>query len=50
MTFRRRRLLPALALHFGWHPEQVGRLTMHQLTIYRAVVNGLSPDFSIRRG
>lgn len=42
MTYRRRRLLPAFALRFGWTPRQVDELTAAEFEFFEAVLGQMA--------
>ncbi|HMU80267.1 MAG TPA: hypothetical protein PKC57_08425 [Microthrixaceae bacterium] len=42
MTFRRRRLLPAFAVRFGWTPRQVDELSADEFELFEAVINHMT--------
>ncbi len=42
MTYRRRRLLPAFALRFGWTPRQVDELSAVEFELFEAVLGQMT--------
>lgn len=39
MTYRRRLMLPAFAVRFGWTPRQVDELSASEFELFEAVIN-----------
>lgn len=42
MTYRRRLLLPAFAVKFGWTPRQVDELTSSEFEFFEAVLGQMA--------